>query len=320
MSKKKTTARPTGVLAEELERLAPITVPRYATPKPEMAPTLKPIPAGQAGDFSVIHRTLPAYAPLKFFRKEVSWPQPRKFTILQQGYNNVWMSDTPQETVAMAQAAEKMHGDVLATGLGLGVFQRCLPEAVTSCLTIEMQAEVVSLVWEHVQRKDLRQSLVVGDAKEALSGMFNQSDQRFDFVFLDTWDSGDYEQLPWVNWHVRAAQKLLKRGGRVHAWAQANMLRSFVNDALSLIESIGWQTDLKKDTEKRAGMHRRWPLMAKLMDWYWDEHKTPPDSKAIQAWCNFVGRRITADPGHMLKMTTAREVQAHLVESGSKEA
>lgn len=272
----------------------------------ESAVDLPPIPEGQSGEFAVLHRVLPAGAPLDYFKEKVTWEHDKTFTILHH-LNATWMSDTPQEITAMQLAATAARGDVLVTGLGLGIFQRSVPEAVRSVTTLEINPDVVRLVWRHITANDKRQRLVLGKAEDTMSEMI-RAGREFDFIYLDTWDSGDYEQLPWVNWYVRKAYELLRDGGEVHAWSYEEMIRNFVRDCIEMRSTLKRHSDKATD-EKREGMRNMWPLVGQFIDWFLDTEVEDdwPDVAACRAWCEHLARTYTDSPGYMMLLSARRQ-------------
>lgn len=68
----------------------------------------------------------------------------------------ILMSDTPAEILDHVDAVRHAHGDVLITGLGLGIIARAcsMVPSVTSVTVIEMDADVIKLTGPHVN--DLR--------------------------------------------------------------------------------------------------------------------------------------------------------------------
>jgi spermidine synthase len=288
-------------------------MPRSTTPKPirladdtgipsSDAPTLIPIPEGKSGDFDLIHKVLPAGGRLQYFDTGVSWPTDRTFTILRQN-GDVWMSDTPQETAAMSCAAKAARGEVLVTGLGLGVFHRCLPDKVETCTTVESNNDVIQLVWRHLAKADHRHRLVRGDAAMILAQM-QKAGRTFDFIYLDTWDRGDYEQLPTINWYVRLAQQLLAPKGVVRAWMYEKMVRSYCRDNKDLVDQVPFS--IFQDPEKREGMRKRWPLSATFIDWFCDEKKGQATAAEIKTWSQQFIRTVVTPPEHCYKLTDQR--------------
>lgn len=279
------------------------------------APTMEPIPKGESGDYAIFPRVLPKGGTLKFNDTFVSFPEDRTWTILHH-QGNVWMSDTPQETVSMAEAAKHARGDVLVTGLGLGVFQR-LAQKAKSLTTLELQPDVVSLVWPTISENDARQRVIVCDAAEQMEAWVAQDEPRFDFIYLDTWDSGDYEHLPWINWFVRRAQELLRPGGEVMAWVYERAVLKYGEECVMVYKQLFKRNPrLMADEDKRAGMRTGWPMMGRFFDAIAEEVIggkvfTP---RQIRSVTNKIARTVEERPAHMEKahddMQVAMEMEA----------
>lgn len=271
-----------------------------------LAADLPPIPEGTSGDLAIMHRTLPAGAPLKYFKEVITWEADRTFTILHQR-GHTWMSDTPQETTAMTMASRAARGDVLVTGLGLAVFQRTVPDDVRSVTTLEMSPDVMSLVWPHLA-VDERQRIILGKAEDTMELLLAQG-KRFDFIYLDTWDSGDYEQLPGVNWYIRKAEELLKPGGEVRAWTYESMVRSCIEDGIVLLNST-LRRSLDKATDAKVdGMKAMWPIIGSFVEWVLScegfDGRLPTEAEA-RTWLEHHARTVTESPSFMFKLSQRR--------------
>lgn len=277
----------------------------------ELAPILTPIPEGQSGDFDLIHKVLPKGRRLQYFDTAVSWTYDRVFTVLRQ-QGDVWMSDTPQETAAMAVAARAAHGDVLVTGLGLGVFHRCLPKTVETCTTVESNDDVIHLVWPHLRKQDCRLALIQGDAAVILEQM-RATGRTFDVIYLDTWDRGDTEYLPTMNWYVRLAQQLLRPKGEIRAWSYERIVKNFVWDCLELSKNLWPQHDTP---EKREGLRARWPISAAFFAWWFDEQKSQATTAQIRTWAQRFARTVVAKPEHLFQLSETRVVRQKAKEIG----
>ena len=129
----------------------------------------------------------------------------------------LWMSDVHVEDQEQQSLAQRAHGKVLVAGYGLGLVQKYLlqNENVTSVLTIELLPEVLrecESVYHH-----LNGDVHIGDFYE-----FGE-DKIFDCVIGDIWPD---RRTEWINSYVRfkqKAQRLLKPGGKILAWASDHM-------------------------------------------------------------------------------------------------
>ncbi len=124
-----------------------------------------------------------------------------------------WMWDLRTERRAQADLARRARGDVLVSGYGLGLVQRCLSvnKDVTSILTIEMHPEVL-VECERVFG-ELYGETVVGN-------FFDLSEfaPTFDTVIGDIWLDIAPEYLEEYLDFCRKAEWLVRPGGKVLAW------------------------------------------------------------------------------------------------------
>jgi hypothetical protein len=105
----------------------------------------------------------------------------------------LWMTDGPQEVSMMTGLAKGQRGDVLVTGLGLGIVQQLLlhrPE-VSTVTTIESRPGVAALHEGAEWFSGASHRLLVGDADALLRELAESG--RYDGYVLDHWDTlGDH--------------------------------------------------------------------------------------------------------------------------------
>lgn len=115
----------------------------------------------------------------------------------------VVMSDTAPEIDDVLKRADKLHGNLLVTGLGLGLivrilFEQRVPTNVDKITVVEKDPHVIRLVspaYAHL-RKRLR--IVQADAHEWVP------DQKFDTAWHDIWDvGGDRDDAGVLRRHYR---------------------------------------------------------------------------------------------------------------------
>jgi hypothetical protein len=141
----------------------------------------------------------------------------------------LWMSNTPQEHMMMYNNAARSWGHVLVGGLGLGLYPQYALAGVAGQATgftiIECSPIVRELV-EPVLRAVLDVPLEVRTAgiEEYLAG---STGERFDTIFLDTWDTLDAANLPAINRLRELARPYVSPGGRLLLWGYRWMVRLF---------------------------------------------------------------------------------------------
>jgi hypothetical protein len=112
--------------------------------------------------------------------------------VLWQG-SEVWMLDAPSESNTIDPYANKAHGNVLTFGLGIGyfAFMALLNPKVSSVTIIEKSSSVIAMFKQYIlpqfQARE-RVFIIEGDAFDYFNEMFIQ---KFDYVFVDIWKSGD---------------------------------------------------------------------------------------------------------------------------------
>lgn len=111
--------------------------------------------------------------------------RPGKFKRLTHDKRGVIMSNTCMEVLTAYEAYKKATGDVLVTGLGLGmVVEGMLSKPdVRSVLVIEKEPDVIKLVAPTFS-KDPRITIVCDDAFEFLP----ERGRKFDYIWHDIWD------------------------------------------------------------------------------------------------------------------------------------
>jgi hypothetical protein len=141
----------------------------------------------------------------------------------------LWMSNTPQEHIMMVNNASQSWGHVLVGGLGLGLYpQYAANEAIgaaTHLTVIEASAVVREIVEPTLAAAlDIPLEVQTGRVEDFLS---SPAAQRYDTIFLDTWDTLDAAYLPAINTLRDRALHCLSPGGRVLLWGYGWMVRLF---------------------------------------------------------------------------------------------
>lgn len=104
-----------------------------------------------------------------------------------------WMTDEPSELLQCLAVVEAARGDVLITGLGLGLVSSllCRRDNVRTITIVERQPAVIELVWPALSRLSAKLKLVADDAFQF------RPDRRFDLVYHDIWlGNGGPPEIP----------------------------------------------------------------------------------------------------------------------------
>ena len=188
------------------------------------------IPEGRSGRYAIRHQDYgPGHAE-RFFTprslflggesakvKNVVFPEPGRWHSLVQDGQGVWTTDTPIEQRQQMQCVREFRGDVLVTGLGVGLTPVLLasnPE-VESVTVIEISPDVIKLVWKHVARgvRGEKMKMIEGDAFHQLAVLHGQR-RKFDYVFHDIWQSDGERTLLTMVLPLRAMSARLLRKPR----------------------------------------------------------------------------------------------------------
>ncbi len=139
----------------------------------------------------------------------------------------LWMSNTPQEHMMMYNNARRTRGRVLVGGLGLGVYPQYarFVGGATHITVVERSAVVREIVAPTLEAVlDVPLAIHVGDVEAFLRA---PPRQRYDTIFLDTWDTLDAANLPAINRLRDLALRHLTPEGTVLLWGYRWMVRLF---------------------------------------------------------------------------------------------
>ncbi len=162
------------------------------------------LPEGNRGHWSVKRLDI---ADSVVMRIRERYFEPGVYTQLVHDQRGLVMSDTPAERYDHAPFVRAAKGDVLISGLGLGMCIGAVlkkPE-VSSVTVVEVDPDVIALVAPHYT--DSRLSIVNADAREWTP----PKGRRFGAVWHDIWDNICGDNLPEMH-------KLNRRYGRRADW------------------------------------------------------------------------------------------------------
>jgi hypothetical protein len=169
------------------------------------------------------------------FGKLFALSEPMEARVLLDSRGQVWMSDLPQERMMMCANATRARGSTLVGGLGLGMFpqyaQRGCVGNATRFTVVEANPEVIALV-EPVLRDSLQVPCRV--LHSTIEHYLADSSEKFDTIFLDTWEVLEPKQLPKVNSLRDEAVLHLRRGGSVLLWGYRWMVELFSDACMRL--------------------------------------------------------------------------------------
>ncbi len=179
----------------------------------------------------------------------------------------IWMSDGLQERLMMWEAAKRSRGRVLCGGLGLGIFPQLalsLPR-VDSIDIIERDPAVIHLIERAWKKQPWPR---IGDCRIRLAPVeeyLETTTEKYDTVYIDTWDAIYNEYLPHLNELTRLAKPVLSPGGEVLLWAFDMMVRDFLQTVQLVIERRDKYQAVAAGQLKN--IERQYPLLHRLVLW-----------------------------------------------------
>lgn len=153
-------------------------------------PRLVDVPEGTSGDWIVDKFTVEmGVGALRYAFAGRAVP-PGQYTRLRNPKVSAWMTDTPAEYRDVAYFIHFATGDVLISGLGLGMVVKALllkPD-VTSITVLELEADVIALVAPSYP--DPRVRIIHADCRTW------KPDRKFDWAWHDIWGDVSEDDLP----------------------------------------------------------------------------------------------------------------------------
>jgi hypothetical protein len=126
---------------------------------------------------------------------------------------NTWMSDTLFEVESNMGAVEMARGDVLTSGLGIGLLPTLMKDKVSSIDIIEVSQDVVDLVFHQIATEKMK------IIRDELCHYLTTTEKKYDLICIDIWQD---TLLPlWdMDGMKNIAQRCLKPGGNIWCWLE----------------------------------------------------------------------------------------------------
>ncbi|KKL54682.1 hypothetical protein LCGC14_2262980 [marine sediment metagenome] len=114
------------------------------------------------------------------------------------------------------QIGTKPKGDCIEIGLGLGVASNYIlsHEDVKSLITVEINEDVLKVYRQLNPRISRKHKMIYGSGQDFLL----QTNEKFDFIFLDFYDIIDEDTLEDIRVYVELSKRKLNNGGEVVGW------------------------------------------------------------------------------------------------------
>ena len=156
--------------------------------------------------------------PLGYFN------DPFYYLVIKQ-HDVTWMSVTPFEINTMAPIIEKMFGNVVTLGLGLGYFasMAALKPEVNEVLVIEQDNQVIQLFLKHIYPLLPNKEKITIIHDDAFAYL-KKTNHPFDHLFVDIYHTAD-DGLP-VYIRMKKLEQL-STSGQWHYWLESSILSLF---------------------------------------------------------------------------------------------
>lgn len=148
--------------------------------------------------------------------------------------NTVWMSLDPDEINTMKPYIEKMHGDILVFGLGMGYFpyMASFNKNVKSITIIEKDKNIINIFNKYIAPKlDNPISFkIIND--DAFTYVKNKDMSNYDCMFMDIWHNAE-DGLPLF---IKFKQLLNNYQGKTYYWLHKSLIAMYRRCLLTVIE------------------------------------------------------------------------------------
>lgn len=133
----------------------------------------------------------------------------------------VVMSDTDAEIRDHQHFVWKAEGNVLVTGLGLGLVVNALllKPAVEHVTVVEISDDVIYLVAPYLWQAHGHERLYI-DQGDAFHWLPPWKNEKFDYAWHDIWTDINPDNLPQIRWLKQHYANRMKEPGRQKAWVE----------------------------------------------------------------------------------------------------
>jgi hypothetical protein len=193
----------------------------------EVLPTVEDLPEGSAGPWAikrfVVSDDDARMFNMRCFRNPDRMISPGTYTKLVHDKRGVVMSDTPAERLDHIGFVDTAEGNVLITGLGIGMVTNALlregrhRNPVTRVTVVELDPDVIALTGPWLQAK-FGDRLTIINA-DAYTYKFSDS-VRFDYAWHDIWDSICEDNIPLYGKIRRNYQRYMSAPKRQACWSE----------------------------------------------------------------------------------------------------
>lgn len=163
---------------------------------------------------------------------------------------DLMMTDTLHERATCYPLIEAAHGDLLITGLGIGmvIVPLCKNDDVRSITVIEKSPDVVSLVWPQIRRACPKMDFRVIIA-DAFTWEPEDKTPVFDVAWHDIWPKISHKNPPEIAALKEHYAPMMKEGGVQLAWVE-NEVEQMMRDEEAASARLA---EMKQEYMKRTG-------------------------------------------------------------------
>jgi hypothetical protein len=172
-----------------------------------------------------------------------------------------WMADTLIERSMMLLAAREAKGKVLVGGLGLGIYPQMtvhLKRPVTSITIVETHPDVIRLVEPCVAKFAQSHGVPVRIVQDTIENFMQNTDERFDTIYLDTWGDLHYKFLGYINYLVSLGSKIATPEGKIQCWGYNFLYKELIKVAIHVEQN---------PTQKSQFSTKDNPCLKAFFDW-----------------------------------------------------
>ena len=151
-----------------------------------------------------------------------------------------WMSDSGQERCMMFASAKFAKGDVLVAGLGLAIYPQfvlALNRPVKSITIIENNQQIIDLIQTNWFKDEYRDKVKVTIINSDIEDFLAETKEKFDTIYLDTWEDADARFLAGVNYLISLSSNCIMDDGIIQAWGYDAMIKGLIKDIKALLEA-----------------------------------------------------------------------------------
>ncbi len=151
-----------------------------------------------------------------------------------------WMSDSAEERCMMYAGAREARGHILVGGLGLGIYPQfvlALNRPVKSITIIEQNKNIIDFVkgaWlNHISNEAIKITII----EDTIENYLSQTKQKFDTIYLDTWEDADPRFLAHINYLIALASNRCAKDATIQCWGYSKMIDTFVENVKDLTKN-----------------------------------------------------------------------------------